>query len=74
MFLKKAYQYLLFSDLSVADAIAAIRQNIPSDPNVDELIAFFETSKRGISRTGHATDAKTMQAGGMDEPLAEAAY
>jgi hypothetical protein len=48
--LKKAFFYLWFSGLNQASAIQSIRDNLPLDTYLEELILFVETSSRGISR------------------------
>lgn len=48
--LKKAYKTLFMADLKQADAIARIRAEITGCPEVDLLLDFIETSKRGICR------------------------
>lgn len=48
--LKKAYKTLFMADLKQADAIARIRSEITGCPEVDLLLDFIETSKRGICR------------------------
>ncbi len=48
--LKKAYKTLFMADLKQADAIAKIRAEITGCPEVDLLLEFIETSKRGICR------------------------
>jgi UDP-N-acetylglucosamine acyltransferase len=48
--LKRAYFYLWFSKLNLQQAIEAIHRDIEHDPNVEELIAFAQNSKRGIHR------------------------
>lgn len=48
--LKKAYKTLFFADLKQPDAIARIRKEMPGSPEVENLLAFIERSKRGICR------------------------
>lgn len=48
--LKKAYKTLFMADLKLPDAITRIRQEIANSPEVDNLLAFIERSKRGICR------------------------
>lgn len=52
--LKKAFQLLWFSDLNTSQAIETIRADIQANPHVDELLAFVESSKRGINRPAKA--------------------
>jgi UDP-N-acetylglucosamine acyltransferase len=59
--LKQAYKILWFSGLSMSTAIARVREAIPADPHVDELLTFIETSKRGIKqpprKAGHPAES-----------------
>ncbi len=48
--LKTAYKTLFMAHLKLPDAIARIRQEISGCPEVDNLLAFIEKSKRGICR------------------------
>ena len=48
--LKKAYKTLFMADLKLPDAIARIKSEIPSCPEVDYMLAFIERSERGICR------------------------
>ncbi|HEY3308155.1 MAG TPA: acyl-ACP--UDP-N-acetylglucosamine O-acyltransferase [Desulfuromonadaceae bacterium] len=48
--LKKAYKTLFMADLKLPDAITRIRLEITGSPEVDNLLAFIERSKRGICR------------------------
>ena len=48
--LKKAYKTLFMADLKLPDAISRIRSEITGSPEVDNLLAFIERSKRGICR------------------------
>jgi len=48
--LKKAYKTLFMANLKQADAIARIRAEITGCPEVDLLLDFIETSRRGICR------------------------
>ena len=48
--LRQAFSLLFFSNLNQQDAIAAVREKIVDDANVDELIDFVISSKRGIHR------------------------
>ncbi len=54
--LKKAFYYLWFSRLNTQQAIEAIRRDIEPDPNIDELIEFTLSSKRGIHRPDEQAD------------------
>jgi UDP-N-acetylglucosamine acyltransferase len=48
--LKRAYQTLFFSGVNYKQAIETIREEIQGDPHVDELVAFVQSSERGIYR------------------------
>jgi UDP-N-acetylglucosamine acyltransferase len=48
--IKRAYQLLWFSGLNTTQAIEAIRNELGSDPYVDELVTFVQNSKRGIRK------------------------
>lgn len=48
--LKKAYKTLFMAGLKLPDALARIRNEIPGCPEIDNLLAFIESSKRGICR------------------------
>jgi UDP-N-acetylglucosamine acyltransferase len=48
--LKKSYKTLFMAGLKQPEAIAKIRQEIPSCPEVEYLLAFIESSERGICR------------------------
>ena len=48
--LKKAYKTLFMAGLKLPDALARIRSEIPACPEIDNLLAFIENSKRGICR------------------------
>jgi len=48
--LKKAYKTLFMADLKLPDAIARIRSEIQACPEVDYMLAFIESSERGICR------------------------
>lgn len=47
--LKQAYRLLYRSKLNVAQAVQRIREEIPGDPEIDYLVDFIESSKRGIA-------------------------
>ncbi len=53
--IKQAFHYLWFSKLNTQQAIEAIRANVEVDENVEELIQFVQSSKRGIYRPEHPT-------------------
>jgi len=48
--LGRAYRILFRQQLTVADAVARMRQELPGIPEVEHLARFAETSVRGLSR------------------------
>ena len=48
--LKKAFNYLWFSDFNTKNAIQKIREELPANKYVDNLIEFIETSTRGVTK------------------------
>jgi UDP-N-acetylglucosamine acyltransferase len=46
--LHKAFRLLTRSGLNTSQAVARIREEIPGSEEIDELIAFIETTKRGV--------------------------
>lgn len=48
--IKNAFKYLWFSDLNTNQAIEKIREEIPSNKYLENLIAFMNTSKRGVTK------------------------
>jgi UDP-N-acetylglucosamine acyltransferase len=48
--LKKAYKILVLGKLKLADALVKIRAEVPACPEVDHLVAFIESSSRGVCR------------------------
>lgn len=48
--LREAYRLLCRSNLNVAQAVEAMRSSLESSPELDRLIAFIESSKRGLVR------------------------
>lgn len=46
--IKTAFNLLWFSELNTTQAVAAVRSELGSDPDIEELLKFVETSKRGI--------------------------
>jgi UDP-N-acetylglucosamine acyltransferase len=48
--LRKAYRIMFQSKLKTNDAIAKIRQELPSSTEAEQLVAFVEQSNRGICR------------------------
>ena len=47
---KEAYKLLFRSGLVLAEAIARIREEVGTEPEIDRLLIFVESSKRGIIR------------------------
>jgi UDP-N-acetylglucosamine acyltransferase len=48
--LKKAFQIIWRDNQSIAEGIRQARQEIPSSPELEMLLSFLESSKRGILR------------------------
>lgn len=48
--LKEAFRILYKSGLNFGQALERIKNELPSNPELDHLVKFFETSKRGVSR------------------------
>ncbi|MCX7827179.1 MAG: acyl-[acyl-carrier-protein]--UDP-N-acetylglucosamine O-acyltransferase, partial [Verrucomicrobiae bacterium] len=48
--IRKAFKLLFRSDLTVSNALARIKTELPRSPELDHLVAFVEKSERGISR------------------------
>jgi UDP-N-acetylglucosamine acyltransferase len=48
--LKRAYRLLFRSGMTLPDAVAAIAMDTPDSPHVAHLLAFVESSQRGITR------------------------
>ena len=46
--LKKAYRYIFRSDLNQSDAINRINEEFLEDKNIEDVVHFFKSSKRGI--------------------------
>jgi UDP-N-acetylglucosamine acyltransferase len=46
--IKKAYRYLFRSDLNQSDALNRIREEFKEESNIQDIIKFYESSKRGI--------------------------
>jgi len=67
--LKKAYQWLWFSDLSYQEAYAQIRAEFGTDPLTEELITFIQTSKRGIHHPAAQSNEQTAPAPEQVESL-----
>jgi len=56
--IKKAFNYLWFSDLNTNQAIEKIREEIPSNKYIDNLIEFILTSKRGVTKQSGKQDVE----------------
>jgi UDP-N-acetylglucosamine acyltransferase len=56
--LKNAFKYIWFSNLNTQNAIEKIREEIPSNQYIENLIKFMEPSKRGVTKLAgkHDTD------------------
>ncbi len=52
MALKKAFKILFHSELCLKNAVEKVRHDIESCDEVDYLLGFLKTSKRGVSRGG----------------------
>jgi hypothetical protein len=63
--LKHAFRLLYRSDLNTSQAIEAIRNELPREENVEQLVAFIESSKRGT------TAGVTVQLGEYDSVEAD---
>lgn len=48
--LKKAFRIIFRSKLSVAEAVARVREEVDDIPEVAHLVQFMETTKRGVTR------------------------
>ncbi len=46
--LHRAFHLLLSARLNTSQALERIREEIKNSPEVDELVEFIETSKRGV--------------------------
>lgn len=47
---KEAYRILFRSKLGLQDALAQLRGELASHPEVEHLVRFVEQSKRGVTR------------------------
>ena len=61
--LKRAFYHLFFSHQNIADACDALRQEFSDqpDPNIEELLSFVQSAKRGIRKPGRQVET--------DEPV-----
>ncbi len=48
--LREAYRIIYRANLNTKQALEAIREQVPANPQIDALVSFIETSKRGIVR------------------------
>ena len=46
--IKKAYRYLFRSDLNQSDALARVKEELSNSKHINEIIHFYDSSKRGI--------------------------
>lgn len=49
--LERAMRLLVRSGLNTAQALAKIREELPGDPDVDYLVSFIESAKRGVHKS-----------------------
>jgi UDP-N-acetylglucosamine acyltransferase len=49
--LERALRLLVRSGLNTAQALARIREELAGDPDVDYLVAFIESAKRGVHKS-----------------------
>lgn len=56
--IKKAFNYLWFSDLNTNHAIEKIKEELPSNKYIDNLIEFMTTSKRGVTKLSGKQDVE----------------
>ena len=46
--IKKAYRHLFRSDLNQSDALAKVKEELSHSKHINEILHFYESSKRGI--------------------------
>lgn len=46
--IKKAYRYLFRSDLNQSDALARVKEELSNSKHINEIVHFYDSSKRGI--------------------------
>ncbi len=46
--IKKAYRYLFRSDINQSDALNRIREEFKGNSNIEDILNFYDSSKRGI--------------------------
>lgn len=56
--IKKAFNYLWFSDLNTQHAIEKIREELPANKYIDNLIEFMQTGKRGVTKLSGKQDVE----------------
>ena len=54
--IKKAFNYLWYSELNTQQAIDKIREELPSNKYIDNLINFMQTGKRGVTKLSGKQD------------------
>ena len=55
--IKKTFKYLWFSDYNTKNAIEKIREELPSNKYIENLIEFIITSKRGVTKRTFKQDS-----------------
>jgi len=55
--IKKAFNYLWFSEYNTKNAIEKIREELPSNKYIENLIEFILTSKRGVTKRTFKQDS-----------------
>jgi UDP-N-acetylglucosamine acyltransferase len=48
--LRRAHRFLFRKGLTAANAVEAIRAEVPQLPEVEHFLSFVETSERGVTR------------------------
>ncbi|HSA07126.1 MAG TPA: acyl-ACP--UDP-N-acetylglucosamine O-acyltransferase [Candidatus Gastranaerophilales bacterium] len=56
--IKRAYNYLWFSELNTQQALERIREEIPSNKYIDHLVEFMTSSKRGVTKLSGKPEAE----------------
>jgi UDP-N-acetylglucosamine acyltransferase len=64
--IKKAYQLLLTSGLNYTQALAAIEAELENTPYIQELVTFFRSSQRGVSKPARSLRTKSSDASDSD--------
>jgi UDP-N-acetylglucosamine acyltransferase len=65
--LKKAFQLLFFSGMNYKQAIETIQAEIESDPAVNELVEFIQSSSRGVYRPNRVLRSSIDDPDALDE-------